>query len=184
MPDIDVMQIVGQIVRNPFTWGLALGLVLTVLVWLRGHSAVREKRRSILALNRDIARLKDHLHSQIELHEEGNRTRKSELQELREQNENLRTTVNTLKAKPKRAELEKLHVYDRAVHRMYENAPGFAPAWEKAVREAQTEVEKTEKGLLPMVRRVIRPSLPSGGDGESGSSWPNSNHGGGREDET
>ena len=42
---------------------------------------------------------------------------------------------------------------------MSERAPGYAPAWENCVKEAESEVIKTETGLLPFIKKVFRPSL-------------------------
>ena len=41
---------------------------------------------------------------------------------------------------------------------MREQAPGFAQAWEKAVRQAESDYESTEGGLKKLVRKVL-PSL-------------------------
>jgi hypothetical protein len=38
---------------------------------------------------------------------------------------------------------------------MREQAPGFAPAWEKALRQGEAEVEAAESGLRKLVRRVL-----------------------------
>ena len=38
---------------------------------------------------------------------------------------------------------------------MREQAPGFAPAWEKALRQGESEVESAESGLRKLVRRVL-----------------------------
>jgi hypothetical protein len=41
-------------------------------------------------------------------------------------------------------------------------APGFGPAWEGAVKEAEAEVAQTDSGIMPMLRKVFRPSLANG----------------------
>ena len=38
---------------------------------------------------------------------------------------------------------------------MREQAPGFAPAWENALRQAETEMDAAESGFKKLVRRVI-----------------------------
>ena len=38
---------------------------------------------------------------------------------------------------------------------MREQAPGFAAAWEKAIRQGEADVEASESGLKKLVRRVI-----------------------------
>jgi hypothetical protein len=57
---------------------------------------------------------------------------------------------------------------------MREQAPGFAPAWEKAVRQAEGELEAGESGLKKLVRRVI----PGIGMGASGAAHTAGTHDG------
>ncbi len=141
---------------HPFVLGLGLGLILAVVLWVQAIW----KRRSLV---KDIANLRDHLHTHMEISAKGNETSKSELEGLRKQAENLRITVATLKSKPGRAELRTLHIYDKAIHMMFEKAPGFAPAWEGVLKEAEQDMQQTEKGFFPLIRKVFRPSLPQGG---------------------
>lgn len=149
-----------------FAVGLAAGLGVAFRGWLSARGKIRE-------LEDEIEDLKSHLHRQMEITGEGNRALREELDELRKQNENLRVTVRSLQNKPDRAELRTLHVYDRAVHILNAEAPGFAPAWEQAVARAEQEVEETQTGLRALVRKVFRSALPSGeapdeaGEGES-----------------
>ena len=83
----------------------------------------------------------------------------------------LEISLAALKDKPDRADLQKLYVLDKAAALMTERAPGFAPAWQAALKEAQAELDKTATGLLPWIRRVIHPaasaraSLPPSGEG-------------------
>ena len=140
---------------HPFVLGLGLGLVLMIIVWVQGIL----KRRSLV---REIANLKNHLHTHMEISAKGNESNKNELETLKKQAENLRMTVATLKAKPGRTELRTLHIYDKAIHLMFERAPGFAPAWEGILKEAEQDMQDTEKGFFPLMRKVFRPSLPQG----------------------
>lgn len=155
--------VIGALSDNPAlvggTIGFAVGLAAGLGVAFRGWLAARSKRRELEEQARD---LKSHLHRQMEITGEGNRALRDELEELRKQNENLRITVRTLQNKPDRSELRTLHVYDRAVHILNVEAPGFAPAWERAVEKAEQEVQETETGLRALVRRVFRSALPSG----------------------
>ena len=137
---------------NPFAVGLGIGLLTTLFAWLDGIF----KRR---ALVKEVRTLKDHLHTQMEINAAGNDTTKRELDEAKRVAENLRVTNSALKQKPGRAEVHTLTLYDKALHLMQARAPGFAPAWENALKEAETEVQKTETGLLPLIRNVFRPSL-------------------------
>ena len=138
--------------QHPFIIGLATGLLVALVVWLRGIF-------KSLTLSRDNKTLKSHLHTQMEITAKGNQNTQSELETLRKQNENLRITVATLKNKPGKAELRTLQLYDRAIRTMHEKAPGFAPAWENVLKEAEEEMQKTDTGVLPFIRKVLGPSV-------------------------
>ncbi len=92
---------------NPFVIGMAIGVFLAVAVWL---SAWSQKRR----LQRELNRLKEQLHLKLELDAEATASRKVYYENAREQIANLQTTVQTLRQKPGRRELELLHIYDKA----------------------------------------------------------------------
>ncbi|NIP92293.1 MAG: hypothetical protein GWO24_01980, partial [Akkermansiaceae bacterium] len=66
--------------------------------------------------------------------------------------ETLRVNIATLQSKPGRAEQRQFHIYESAIRTMREQAPGFAPAWEQALRTAETEYEDTEGGLKKLVK--------------------------------
>lgn len=144
-----------EYLKQPFVIGLAVGLVVAILVLILAWW----KRRTLAQENRQ---LKHHLHTQMEITARGNETTLKELDTLRRQNENLRITNATLNQKSGRAELRTLAIYDRALHLMYEQAPGFAPAWERVLKTAEEEAQQADKGFLPLLRKVFRPSLPAG----------------------
>ena len=136
---------------HPFISGLAVGLIVALAVWIR--SLIKQ-----LGATRQQKQLKDHLHTQMEITAKGTQSTLDELESLRQQNENLRITLATYKNKPGRAELRNLHVYDRAIRMMHEKAPGFGPAWENVLKEAELEIQKTETGVMPFIRKVLNPS--------------------------
>lgn len=144
-----------ELLTSPFTLGLTLGIIFSMIVAISGWG----KRRSVVKDNRI---LREHLHTQMAINSEGNRASMNEIEQLKKQNENLRISLATLKNRPEKSELRTLYLYDKAIHLMYEKAPGFAPAWESIIKEAETEIEKTSTGIIAWVRKVIRPSLPSG----------------------
>ncbi len=151
-----------QLVANhtEFAWGFGLGLLLVLLTWvssLTKNSAIRN----------EVRRLREHLHTQMDITSKGNSTMRAELESLKTQNENLRVAVKDWQQKPGRAELRMLSVYDRAVRIMNQKAPGFAPAWESALSESETEVESSENGMSAMLRRAFRPFATLGNGGST-----------------
>jgi hypothetical protein len=153
---------IWQYLKDPFTIGLLLGLAVAAVAWKSGFSTRRRLARDIRKLENDMRELQGHLNTQLKINAQGNDTLQRELEELRRQNENLRVSVATLQSKPGKAELRHFQVTESAVRMMREQAPGFAPAWEKAMRQAETDLEAGESGLKKLVRRVI-PGIGNGG---------------------
>ena len=151
-----------SILASHFFWGLIIGLLIWLFTVIKFYFAYRNicriKDSTINSLSSEKHRLKQHLQIQLEIEAESKERQKKNLEKVKEENENLRTTVQTLRIKPKREELILLQVYDRAIHIMHERAPGFAPTWENTLKEAKSEIEKANKGIIPFIRRVIRPS--------------------------
>jgi hypothetical protein len=136
---------------NTFLIGLGIAVVLAAYVWFRGMLSRRELRKELQAL-------KEQLHRQMTILDKGHQQTQGELDELRKQNENLRITNATLKNKPGRAEVQTLHVYEQALRLMQKRAPGFAPAWEDALAEAQRDAERADSGIVARVRQALRPA--------------------------
>ena len=153
---------IWQYLKDPFTIGLLLGLAVAAVAWKSGFSTRRRLARDIRKLENDMRELQGPLNTQLKINAQGNDTLQRELEELRRQNENLRVSVATLQSKPGKAELRHFQVTESAVRMMREQAPGFAPAWEKAMRQAETDLEAGESGLKKLVRRVI-PGIGNGG---------------------
>ncbi len=151
-----MMEVVDFFQGHPFLLGLAVGLVAVLFVWVRGLLRCR-------ALNREMARLKESLYTKMQIDAKGHMTRESELEQLKKANENLRITVQSLQNKPGRAEIRQLHGYDKAIHSMLAKAPGFAPTWEMALKEAEDEIARTETGVAAFMRKVFvsRKQLPA-----------------------
>lgn len=144
-----------ELLTHPFTIGLALGLAFALFIAISGWN----KRR---ALRKDSRQLREHLHTQMTISSQGNQTLLLEVEQLKKQNENLRISLATMKNRPDKSELQTLYLYDKAIHLMYEKAPGFAPAWESTMKEAEIELDKMNTGVLAWVKKIIRPSLGSG----------------------
>jgi hypothetical protein len=149
------MDFLIDALKQPFVWGLLLGLLAAFFTWKSAFSNRRRDAREIRRLEQEIRELQSHLNTQLKISATGNETLISELEALRSQNENLRIANSALQAKPGRAELRLLQVYEIAIGSMREQAPGFAAAWEKALRHGEAELEAANSGLKKLVRRVI-----------------------------
>mgnify|MGYP001813876711 CR=1 FL=1 len=167
------MDIVMQILSQPFTWGLVLGLFMMSVVWrLMRKDIVNLKHENKRILD-DNKELQTHLNTQLKINAKGNEQLQNQLDELREQNENLRANASVLKHKAGRAELRQLHMMESAVSMMREQAPGFAPAWEKAMRDVEEAELAAEGGLKKLMRKVLpggksTPAITTDNESESG----------------
>lgn len=140
------------LITNPFAQGLALGLFICIVIYLRGFLRRKE-------LAREVDRLRSHLHTKLEIDSSENERRKAELDRLKQERDNLRITVQSLNHKPGRKEIRQYFVYQTALDIMFEKAPGFAPAWQITLKEAESLFEKSEKGVVPLLKRLM-PTTP------------------------
>jgi len=140
------------LISNPFAKGLAIGLVVCLIIYIRGFL-----RRS--ELTKEINRLRSHLHTKLEIDSSENERRKTELEKLKQERDNLRITVQSLNQKPGRKEIRQYFIYQTALDIMFEKAPGFAPAWQITLKEAEALFEKSEKGVVPLMKRLM-PTTP------------------------
>lgn len=155
-----------EYLKHPFTLGLLLGLAVAAVAWKSGFSARRRLGKDIRKLENELRELQGHLNTQLKINAQGNDTLQKELEEQKRQNENLRVSLASLQSKPGKAELRHAQMTENAVRLMREQAPGFAPAWEKAMRQAEMELEAGESGLKKLVRRVI-PAIGMSGGGSA-----------------
>lgn len=137
-----------DLLNNQFARGLALGLAFTFLAYIRGLLRRRE-------LNKEVARLRSHLHTKLEIDASENERRKNELSTLKQERDNLRITVQHLNQKPGRKEIRQYYIYQTALDIMFERAPGFAPAWQVTLKEAENLFEKSESGVVPLLKRLM-----------------------------
>ncbi len=141
-----------EIINTPFVWGLAFGLGFSCFIAIRGFLRRRE-------LARDIERLKSHLHTKLEIDGADNERRKQAMIALTQERDNLRMTVQALNHKPGRKEIRQYYIYQTALDIMFEKAPGFAPAWQITLKEAERLFEKSEQGVVPLLKRLM-PTSP------------------------
>ena len=130
--------------------GIALGLG-----WLIPSPFSWFSRRKQLKENHS---LREHLHRKMEIDAEGMGKLKDEVDQLKQMNENLRITNQTLRNKPGRAELRLLQIYDQAINVMLVKVPGFAPSWQTVLEGIEKEMNQTDQGLRAFVKKVLRPS--------------------------
>jgi hypothetical protein len=157
-----LMNFFHTALEQPFTWGLLLGLLIAGFFWKTGFTAARTAKRENKRLEAEMKDLQGHLNTQLKINASGNESLLRELESLRNQNESLRVSIASLQQKPGRAEQRQLQIYEIAIRTMREQAPGFAPAWEKALRQGEAELDAQESGLKKLVRRVI-PGLGNAG---------------------
>jgi len=143
---------------QPFLIGLGVGLILLLVVYI----SERTKRG---ALKKEIKTLKNHLQNKMEIEAEATENRRLELERLKKENENLRITNQSLAQKPGRREIMNMHVYQKAIGIMTESAQGFAPMWQRALREAEAEVEKSDQGSSSFIKKTIPTQIFGGSSG-------------------
>jgi hypothetical protein len=125
--------------NNSFYWGLGIGVVLGVIGI--GFTIMR-----LWDTKGEVRRLKRHLADKLELESEATNRLRLDLQELKQQNENLRIKVANLNQFPDKRLQRELEIYARAERFMVSSSPGFPAVWEEAKRSAVTDLEQEENG--------------------------------------
>jgi hypothetical protein len=148
------MEELARISDYPFLFGLAIGLVLALVFWVRAVIKTR-------ILSAEIRKLREHLHTKFEIESADNERRKEELNQLRQERDNLRNMIQVLNQKPSKQEVRQTQVYQKAIETMFEKSPGFAPAWQITLKEAEEEMRNAEKGILPFFKRMTGSSPAS-----------------------
>ena len=157
------MESIWPVLTHPFTWGLGLGLLIVAFVLKNAFSTKTQLNREIKRLKDEHDQLQKHLNTHLKITASGNDRLEKDLSSLKEQNENLRVNIAALQQRPGRAEARQLQILETAVARMREQAPGFAQAWELAVRQATADQDAAESGFTKLIRKVL-PSSPSAGE--------------------
>ena len=157
------METVWPVLSHPFTWGLGLGLLIAAFVLKNALSTKAHFNREVKRLKDELDQLQKHLNTHLKITASGNDRLEKDLSSLKEQNENLRVNIAALQQRPGRAEARQLQILETAVARMREQAPGFAQAWELAVRQATADQDAAESGFSKLIRKVL-PGSPSAGE--------------------
>jgi hypothetical protein len=139
---------VSSFLLRPFFIGLYIGLAGCLLILIR--EKFRQRR-----LKKEIENLKHHIQLKLEIEAEVTERKKLEIEKLKEENENLRVTLQSYYQKPGRRELRQLQVYQKAIEVLTEKAPGFAPSWQSALRDGEEEIRRSERGIIPLMRRLL-----------------------------
>ncbi len=136
-----------NLLTSPFFRGLLIGLAVWLFFWIRSMLRIRE-------LSKNVSKLREHLHTKLEIDSAENERRKQEIDKLKQERDNLRNMVQVMNQKPGRQELRQTQVYQRAIDIMFEKAPGFAPAWQITLKEAEEEMQNAERGIIPFFKRM------------------------------
>ena len=142
---------ISDIIANPFLRGLCIGLAAALFFLMRGWLKSRELRST-------VKKLREHLHTKLEIDAAENERRKEELDKVKQERDNLRNMVQVLNQKPGRQELRQVQVYQKALEIMFEKSPGFAPAWQITMKEAEDEMKRAERGIIPFFKRMTSSS--------------------------
>jgi hypothetical protein len=147
-----------EFLNHHFYWGLGIGAFL-------GLIGVTFAVMRLFDTKGEVKRLKRHLSDKLELEAEATNRLRHDLQDLKQQNENLRIKVANLNQFPDKRLQRELEIYARAERFMVSSSPGFPAVWEEAKRSAVAGLEQEENGnSLP--KRVFnallnRPSYKS-----------------------
>jgi cell division protein FtsB len=137
--------------QHHFVLGLGIGVVLGLIGI--GFAMIR-----LFATKGEVIRLKRYLADKLELEAEATNRLRQDLQEMKQQNENLRIKVANLNQYPDKRIQRELEIYARAEKFMVSSSPGFPAVWEEAKRNALNGLEQEETGKsLP--RRVFNALL-------------------------
>jgi hypothetical protein len=147
-----------EFLNHHFYWGLGIGAFL-------GLIGVTFAVMRLFDTKGEVKRLKRHLADKLELEAEATNRLRHDLQDFKQQNENLRIKVANLNQFPDKRLQRELEIYARAERFMVSSSPGFPAVWEEAKRSAVAGLEQEENGnSLP--KRVFnallnRPSYKS-----------------------
>jgi hypothetical protein len=134
-----------------FVWGAGLGILIGLAGMILLTLRLWETRN-------EVKRLQRHLADKLELEADATNRLKTDLQQLKQHNENLRVKVASLSQLPDRKLQRDIEIYARAERYMVSRSPGFPAAWEEAKRNSIEELQGEENGhSLP--RRVFNALL-------------------------
>ncbi len=157
-----------NIIYSEFVWGLALGLLIAGFILKNAIGAKMQLKRELKTMKEEMTVLQTHLNTQLKITASGNESLTKEVETLKSQNENLRVNLAALQNKPDKSEQRQFRMQEMAISTMREQAPGFAGAWEKAMKQADADMESAETGFTKLMRKVV-PGLSYSGNRSSAS---------------
>src|SRR5580700_2958476 len=125
--------------NHHFYLGLGIGAIL-------GLIGVTFAVMRLFDTKSEVKRLKRHLSDKMELEADATNRLRHDLQDLKQQNENLRIKVANLNQFPDKRLQRELEIYARAERFMVSSSPGFPAVWEEAKRSALAGLEQEENG--------------------------------------
>lgn len=146
---------IWELLRNPFVLGLLLGLIFVFWTAKSAFTAKRMLKKEIKRLEQENQDLTKHLNTELKIKANASVRLDEEMKALREQNEILRGNLALAQQSISGAEKRQLQLMQVAVSRLNQTAPGFSPAWEKALAESEQELQQGETGLKKWVRMVL-----------------------------
>lgn len=144
-----------DLITNHFVWGLVFGLLVAAFILKNAIGAKMQLKREIRRIEGEMREMQAHLNTQMKITATGSDTLTKEVEILKSQNENLRVNLAALQHKPDKAEQRQFRMQEMAISTMREQAPGFAGAWEKAMRQAEADMDSAESGFSKLVRKVV-----------------------------
>jgi uncharacterized membrane-anchored protein YhcB (DUF1043 family) len=96
------MDTLWPILSHPFTWGLALGLLIAGFILKNAFTSKAHLNREIKRLKDDLDQLQKHLNTHLKITASGNDRLEKDLASLKDQNENLRVNIAALQQRPGR----------------------------------------------------------------------------------
>lgn len=132
--------------------GFAIGLAIALVVYVW---QLIKRKGELKKVSKELENLKKMLNDRMDLESDGVSKLKKDLQDLKDQNENLRITNAGLMQKTDKAEIQRLHIYQKAVDRLVINSPGFGAAWQSALKESEEEFNRIYKGTQAFWKKVL-----------------------------
>jgi hypothetical protein len=153
------MELITTFLHNPVTIGtlagLFVGLIISIIILVRTRIYRNELDDEIADARYDFRRLEEQLNTQMRVSSKAQDELQRELDVSRATVQKLESGLAQAQQKPGRRELRQLAIMQRAAEILTERAPGYQLAWEQALAEAEIQVKDSEKGILPLLRKVF-----------------------------